>query len=87
MTSPGKLEKLTMAEALYRNRLRLIDQLYDDWGGHYVVVELLGNVLFRLRRPGSKLSKRAALSWRNPDPQRYSLGIVLGGEVRAIEEP
>lgn len=64
----------TLAEVLEETRLKIIDQMYDEWGTFYIVVERKRGGWYAVH-PGSQLSKRAAIAWRNPDPDRYALQV------------
>lgn len=64
---------MTLREVLEQNRQDLIDQLYDQWGGHYIVVFRDENDIYV---PVMVLdTKEQALAWKNPDPTRYALLI------------
>ncbi len=68
-----KLPLLSLAEANKLNHRRLVDQLYLDWHGYYVVTHLVGGRYEHL----ASLSYDEALDWRNPDTSTYSLAVVL----------
>lgn len=54
------------------NRLKLIEQLYDQWHGYYQVYEFVAVAY----EPRSILSKQEAIDWKNPDPNLYTLAVV-----------
>ncbi len=70
------LPNLSLSEVAEFNHRRLVDQLYLDWRGYYVVMRLSAG-RYSLVNPSGRMSYRAALAWRNPDPARYSLAVVL----------
>ncbi len=66
-----------MREDAERNRLALIDQLYDQWGGHYCVLRL--DPFDHRWKADHDLTKAEAIEYK-PGPDE-ALGLVWHGSI------
>ncbi len=60
---------MTLAQDAERNRLALIDQLYDQWGGHYLLQRLIDGQWHNLRA----LNKRQAIAHHLRDDEALEI--------------
>lgn len=63
---------MTLREDSEANRIKLIEQLYDQWHGHYQVYEFVDGAY----APRNVLSRQEAVDWKNPDTNLFTLAVV-----------
>ena len=81
----GWSSAMKLKEAAESNRLKLVEQLYDEWKGYYCVLILVRDsdgwpARWDERHPGSRMSRKAAVHWHNPDMNNYCLMLRLPGD-------